>query len=57
MNEVTLLPADTYKVINKSILSDVDRKYLLSFYSFFLSLDKSNSTTLFTNLVAKMATK
>lgn len=32
MNEVTLLPADTYKVINKSILSDVDRKYLLSFY-------------------------
>ena len=32
MNEVTLLPADTYKVINKSILSDVDRKYLISFY-------------------------
>lgn len=30
--EVTLLPADTYQVVNKSILSDTDRKYLISFY-------------------------
>ena len=29
---VTLLPADTYVVINKSILCDIDRKYLISFY-------------------------
>ena len=30
--EVTLLPADTYQVVNRSILSDIDRKYLISFY-------------------------
>lgn len=32
MDEVTLLPADRYVVINKTILTDVDRKYLISFY-------------------------
>lgn len=32
MNEVTLLPADRYIVINKTILTDADRKYLISFY-------------------------
>lgn len=32
MNEVTLLPADRYVVINKTILTDADRKYLISFY-------------------------
>ena len=26
------LPADKYKVINKTILSDVDKKNLISFY-------------------------
>lgn len=32
MDGVTLLPADRYIVINKTILTDVDRKYLISFY-------------------------
>ena len=32
MDEVTLLPADRYVVINKTILTDADRKYLISFY-------------------------
>lgn len=32
MNEATLLPADRYVVINKTILTDADRKYLISFY-------------------------
>ena len=32
MNKVTLLPADRYMVINKSILTDVDQKNLISFY-------------------------
>ena len=32
MDEVTLLPADRYVVINKTILTDTDRKYLISFY-------------------------
>ena len=32
MNGVTLLPADRYVVINKTILTDADRKYLISFY-------------------------
>ena len=32
MNEVTLLPADRYIVINKTILNESDRKYLISFY-------------------------
>ena len=30
--EITLLPADRYMVINKSILTDVDQKNLISFY-------------------------
>ncbi len=33
MNIATLLPADNYKVINKTILTDFDRKILVSFYS------------------------
>lgn len=32
MDGVTLLPADRYVVINKTILTDADRKYLISFY-------------------------
>lgn len=32
MDGVTLLPADRYIVINKTILTDADRKYLISFY-------------------------
>ncbi len=32
MAMVTLLPADKYMVINKTILTDQDRKYLVSFY-------------------------
>lgn len=32
MGGVTLLPADRYVVINKTILTDADRKYLISFY-------------------------
>lgn len=32
MYGVTLLPADRYVVINKTILTDADRKYLISFY-------------------------
>lgn len=30
--EITLLPADRYMIINKSILTDVDKKNLISFY-------------------------
>lgn len=32
MAVVTLLPADKYMVVNKTILTDQDRKYLVSFY-------------------------
>ena len=32
MIDATLLPADRYVVINKTILTDADRKYLISFY-------------------------
>ena len=32
MVDATLLPADRYVVINKTILTDADRKYLISFY-------------------------
>ncbi len=32
MGMVTLLPADKYMVMNKTILTDQDRKYLVSFY-------------------------
>mgnify|MGYP004617240537 CR=1 FL=1 len=32
--EITLLPADRYMVINKSILTDVDQKNLISFLCF-----------------------
>lgn len=32
MEQVTLLPADKYIVINKTILTDEDRKYLVSLY-------------------------
>ena len=32
MDGVTLLPADRYVVINKTILTDADRKYLISFF-------------------------
>lgn len=32
MQKYTLLPADTYLVINKSILTDFDRKVIISFY-------------------------
>lgn len=32
MDEVTLLPADRYEVINKTILTSLDQKYLISFY-------------------------
>ena len=33
MSSYSILPADRYKVINKTILSDLDRKNLLTFYS------------------------
>ena len=32
MSEVTILPADNYRVVNQSILQEMDRKVLLSFY-------------------------
>ncbi len=32
MENYTLLPADNYKVVNKTILTDYDRKSLISFY-------------------------
>ena len=32
MDEVTLLPADRYEVINKTILTSLEQKYLISFY-------------------------
>ena len=32
MDEVTILPADTYVIVNRTILQDMDRKVLLSFY-------------------------
>lgn len=32
MAVVTLLPADKYMIVNKTILTDQDRKYLVSFY-------------------------
>ncbi len=32
MENITLLPADNYKVINNSVLSDFDRKILVAFY-------------------------
>lgn len=32
MQTKTLLPADTYKVVNKTILTDYDRKILIAFY-------------------------
>ena len=33
MSSYSILPADRYKVINKTILSDIDRQHLLTFYS------------------------
>ena len=33
MSSYSILPADRYKVINKTILSDIDRQNLLIFYS------------------------
>ncbi len=32
MNNITLLPADSYKVINKTILTDFDRRILVALY-------------------------
>ena len=32
MKEITLLPADTYKVYNKSIISDYDKKVIINLY-------------------------
>ncbi len=32
MSEIALLPADIYKVVNKTILTDFDRKVLVAFY-------------------------
>ena len=32
MAVVTLLPADKYMIVNKTILTDQDRKYLVSLY-------------------------
>lgn len=32
MNEVTILPADIYVIVNRTILQDMDRQVLLSFY-------------------------
>ena len=32
MENVTLLPADRYLVVNKSLLTEQDKKYLIAFY-------------------------
>ena len=38
MNKVTLLPADIYQVINKSLLSEMDKLVLNMLYIIFLSV-------------------
>ena len=45
MSMISLLPADKYIVINKTILTEQDRKYLVSFYepiigAAFMALDE-----------------
>ena len=32
MKQITLLPADTYKVINKTILTEYDKKVIINLY-------------------------
>ena len=33
MKQITLLPADTYKVVNRTILSDYDKKVIINLRS------------------------
>lgn len=47
MNLVTLLPADKYIVINKTILTDLDRKYIVSLYGPIIG---SNAVSLYLTL-------
>jgi replication initiation and membrane attachment protein len=42
MSKINVLPADTYIVINKTILTDQDRRFLISFYQPIIGSDATN---------------